>query len=87
MPEKFSEEQYSKLSEKGKQKVDELLTRARTLREEIKRQEEFAKKFSISPDAESNLMQKQQEIALDYNKKDLEEIEQRLKSIYGITEY
>ena len=85
MPEKFSEKQYSELSEKGKQKVDELLTKARMLREEIKRQEEFAKK--IFPDVESNLMEKQQEIALDHKKKDLEEIEQRLKFIYGITEY
>jgi len=32
-------------------------------------------------------MKKQQEVALERNKKDLEEIEQRLKSIYGITEY
>ena len=83
MPEKFSEKQYSGFSEGGKQKVDELLERARTLREEINRQKEFAEKL---PDADS-VMEKQQEIALDHNKEDLEKIEQRLKSIYGITEY
>ncbi len=87
MTEKFSEKQYSELSEKGKQKADELLTKARTLREEIKRQEEFAKKVYISPDADSKIMKKQQDIALTRNKEELEEIEQRLKSIYGITEY
>lgn len=89
MPEKFkfSEKQYSELSERGKQEVDGLLEKARMLREEIKRQEEFAKKFYISPDAESNTMKKQHEIALEHNRKDLEKIEQRLKSIYGITEY
>jgi len=87
MPEEFYEKQYSGLSEKGKQEVDGLLEKARTLREEINRQEEFAKKFYISPDAESNIMKKQHEIASDHSKKDLEKIEQRLKSIYGITEY
>ena len=87
MPEAFSEKQYSELSERGKQKVDELLTKARTLREEINRQVEFTKKFSSLPDAESNIMKKQQDIALTHNKEELEEIEQKLKSIYGITEY
>ncbi len=32
-------------------------------------------------------MKKQQEIALIQNKEELEKIEQRLKSVYGITEY
>lgn len=87
MPEKFSEKQYSQLSEKGKQELDGLLEKAKTLREEINRQEEFAKKFYGSPDAESKTMKKQQEIALDHNKEDLEKLEQRLRSIYGVTEY
>jgi len=89
MLEKFSEQQYSKLSEKGKQKVDELSTTAKILREEIRRQEEFAKKFYIPSDAkpEADIMKKQQEIALIQNKEELEKIEQRLKSVYGITEY
>ena len=82
MPEKFSEKQYSELSEKGKQEVDKLVEKARILREEINRQGEFAKKIETS-----GAMKKQQEVALERNKKDLEEIEQRLKSIYGITEY
>jgi len=37
MPEKFSEKQYSELSEKGKQEVDKLVEKARILREEINR--------------------------------------------------
>jgi len=61
-----------------------LRNRAIQLRKEISRQEEFEKNLSKSaPEQKLGAMRQQQEVSLERNKKELEEIQKKLKGIFG----
>lgn len=61
-----------------------LRNRVAQLRQEIQRQEEFEKNLSkTTPENKLGAMKQQQDVSFERNKKEIEEIQKKLKNIYG----